>query len=323
MINASAQAAIPAGPLKAVFQVRREGSSSPSARSWPSCTQTRSPVHPALPHTLPGIGKGAACWVDLPLGSNKCALPSCRSPPPSRRRRRLAHHPPWMQAARERPALSAASVIAATAIVAVLLQLAAAHALSSLSCNPALAWRPLPPGEPGREVLDAIASKAFNVLPEAAEAPCNASEAQTSVEGCWQVGWMGWASVSCLPLPAAASCARLLTSVRDDLLQELVGTLYSLNANLTCPQASGWSMHVAAEVHAGPQEQNGTVHVLSLAHLAPNSMELTPPPKNLSGSEYTGEFAFLSVLAGWKQGAHAQSTQGSVGSACAWPCGCV
>lgn len=75
------------------------------------------------------------------------------------------------------------------------------------------------------------------------------------------------------------------------LSQELLGTLYSLTVNLTCLQSSGWSMGVAAEAHANPQELNSTAQVLSLVLLWEGNgrMPLEPAPGNSTGSDYTGK----------------------------------
>ena len=73
------------------------------------------------------------------------------------------------------------------------------------------------------------------------------------------------------------------------VLQDLVGTLFSLAINLTCPGGSNWSLSLAAEVHTSLQQPGGTTQVLSLVQLAAGSMQPLPGPANLSGADLTGE----------------------------------
>lgn len=71
--------------------------------------------------------------------------------------------------------------------------------------------------------------------------------------------------------------------------QELVGTLYSLTLNMTCPRTAG-NMSFAAEVHAGRELNNNTL-VLSLERLSAESMQPLPGPVNQTGSSITGKQA--------------------------------
>ena len=81
-------------------------------------------------------------------------------------------------------------------------------------------------------------------------------------------------------------------------VQELAGTVFLLRLNMTCPagpaaaggMAGGLAVGVAAQVHVGPAEANGTVSVLDLQLLSVNGREPPPLPGlfNSTGANVTG-----------------------------------
>lgn len=104
-----------------------------------------------------------------------------------------------MPATQQRRAAAAAATIAFATVLG-MLRVASSDGLRQ-RCNPSLAWRPLLPDEPGQAVLEAVAAEAFRVVPDAATAPCNASDAEASVDGCSQVrlrGMQGTATTAVL-----------------------------------------------------------------------------------------------------------------------------
>lgn len=135
------------------------------------------------------------------------ASPSLRrttpAPAPVQGGARFPLAPPVMPATQQRRAAAAAATVAFATVLG-MLRVASSDGLRQ-RCNPSLSWRPLQPGEPGQAVLEAVAAEAFLVLPEAATAPCNASDAEASVDGCSQVRLRvragGLPQPCCTPVP--------------------------------------------------------------------------------------------------------------------------